>query len=71
MESAASEMHNDLHKCIFHRVVLRWPVANMDYWQPLRYIEGHTEGCKGKKSGTEGSHPSINSSPYVTHHPLK
>lgn len=49
---------------------LHRPVANMDYWQPLCRVEGYMEGCEGK-SGTEGNHPSINSSPYVTPHPLK
>lgn len=29
--------------------VLHWPVANMDSWQPLCYVQGYMEGCMGKK----------------------
>lgn len=49
--------------------VVCWPLAKMDYSHPSD-VQDSMEGSIGRSS-TEGNHPSNNSPPYVTHHPLK
>lgn len=48
--------------------VMRWPVAKMDYLQPL---DVQATWRAAWEEVAQRNHPSINAPPYITHHPLK